>query len=248
MANYGPSSAFLLIQGRNITSDTFQLSDGVESKTEQTNALGSSWEEHLPVGIGLTTLEASGGLYDNTQDRLMTALQSKGETRQLVAYGLEGATTGQNCTMLDGTYAVNWKRILERDGITKAHALHKITGEYKTGKILHGLTAETSSSGDTTTASVNHGSSSTGTATVDLHLTSATMGGWLGVVLKGLHSADNITFGTLVTFTSTTGITAERKESAAGVEQYTAMNWAFTASTSGAGSGSITPFVSISRG
>ncbi len=248
MTNYGPRSAFLLISGRDITSDTFQLSDGVESKTEQTNALGSSWEGHTPVGIGLTTLEASGGLYDNTVDRLMTAFQSKGETRQMVAYGFEGATTGQNCTMLDGTYAVNWKRITARDGITKAHAIHKISGEHKVGKIIHGTSAETASSGDTTARSVNNGAASTGGATIDLHLLSVTMGGYLGVVVRTLHSTDNALFSTLTTFTSSTGLTAERKTVSGTVFQYSAMNWAFTASTSGAGSGSIIPFVAISRG
>lgn len=249
MANYGPASAYLLIGGRNISSDTFTLTEGVESKVTQSNGIGSTMEAHKPIGVGMTTLEAAGGFYDNTVDGIMTALQAKGETRQLVAYGFEGATTGQSCTMIDGDYATNWKRIAEREDLTKAHAVHKISGEYKTGKILHGLTAETASSGDTTTPSVDNGAATTGGATFDAHVTALTLGGALSLTLKGLHSTDDVTYSTAVTFTNTTGITAERKTATGTIGQYTAMSWLFNASTSGAPSGNtVTPFVAVSRG
>jgi hypothetical protein len=250
MANYGPASAFILVGGRNITPDTYTLDETIEQTIEQTNSLGDSWEEHLPVGIGKVTLEAAGGLYETTTDRIMTALQAQGESRQLVAYGFEGATTGSNSVQIDGTYAATWKRIAERNGLTKAHAVHVISGQYMTAKILHGLTSEASSSGDTTTASVDHGAATTGGATVDLHLVSLTLGGALGIVLTAIDSADNVTFANLVTFTSATGAPfAERKTATGTVDRYTAMNWDFTASTSGGPSGhAVTPYVSITRG
>jgi hypothetical protein len=250
MANYGPASAFLLVGGRNITPDTYTLDETVEQVTEQTNSLGDSWEEHLPVGIGKVTLEAAGGLYETTTDRIMTALQEQGDSRQLVAYGFEGATTGMNSVQIDGTYAATWKRIAERNGLTKAHAVHVISGEYMTAKIVHGLTSEASSSGDSTTASVNHGAATTDGATLDLHLNALTLGGALGIVITAIDSADNVTFGSLVAFTSSTGAPfAERKTVTGTVEQYVAISWDFTESTSGGPSGhAVTPYVSITRG
>jgi hypothetical protein len=152
MSVFGPASAFLLVGGRNISSDTFVLDETLENLFEETHGLGDSWEEHLPVGIGKILLEASGGIYDDATDRIVDALQEKGETKQMVAYGFSDPTGGRDCVLLDGTYAATWKRMASRTGLTKAHAIHMINSEYRRGLIIHGLTAE---GADGTSASVD---------------------------------------------------------------------------------------------
>ncbi len=81
MSNYGPSSAFLLVGGRNISSETFVLDETIEHVVEEVHGLGETWERHLPVNLARVLLEASGGLYDSATDKIVDALQEKGETR-----------------------------------------------------------------------------------------------------------------------------------------------------------------------
>ena len=248
MANFGPAHAFILVGGRNVTPDHYTLYETNEQILEQTNSLGDTWEEHLPVGIGKVGLEAAGGLYDNTVDRLMTAFQEKGATLQIVDYGFEGATTGTEGILLNGDYAASWKRIAERSGLTKAHALHTITGARKSGTVLHGISAETASSG--TSAWYNHGSVTTGDIAGHLQLVALTLGSAVSFTVTILDSSDNgTTITARLTFTATTSApNAYEQTATTGTKQYTAMRWVFNASTSGAPTGTTaTPYVSIYR-
>ena len=142
MSQYGPASSFLLVGGRNISSDTFTLEETVEGTLEEMHGLGEAWERSLPVGLARVTLDAGGGIYDDRVGGIVEALQAKGDTKQLVAYGFAGQTVGADCVILDGSYAVIWKRISGRDALLHANAQHRITGSYGQARILHGLTAE----------------------------------------------------------------------------------------------------------
>jgi hypothetical protein len=81
----------------------------------------------------------------------------------------------------------------------------------------------------------------------DLHLLGLTLDGFTNVTVAVVHSADNITFVPLVTFTAATvrGF-AERKTIAVPINRYTAMSWDF----GGAGGAlkRVTPFVALYRG
>jgi len=155
MGIYGPSSAFLLVGGRNISSDTFVLSELVESAIEEAHGLGDTFEEQIPIGYAKITLEASGGLYDDRTAGIVEALQAKGETEQVVGYGMAGTAIGQGVVMLNGVLATVWNRIANRSELTKAHALYKVSTQYLRGSILHGLNAETSDPGNTEATSVD---------------------------------------------------------------------------------------------
>lgn len=143
MSVYGPASAYLLVGGRNLSGDTFNLDETIEQVLEEMHGLGDSWEEHTPVGLARTTLEATGGLYDDRTAGNVEALQAKGETLQVVDYGFMGMTLGASCVVLNGSYAAVWKRMAARDGLVKAHAVHRITGDYRRGRILSPLSALT---------------------------------------------------------------------------------------------------------
>lgn len=245
MAKYGPASAFLLVGGLDLTSDTFQLDEGFEQVLRQSNPLGSSWEEHLPVGIARAVLEAGGGLYDDETAGIIDALQEKGSTKQLVSYGFAGDAIGQDAIHIDGDYAVTWKRILARDDLVLAHALHRLSGVRLEGKILHDISSETAASGDTESSPVDNTTQSTSGATADLHIPALALGGYTDVVVKVRHSTDDITYSDLITFTAATDVGAERKTVAGTINRYLAMSWAFTGSGS---SQSVTPYVVLNRG
>jgi hypothetical protein len=155
MSIYGPQSAFLLVGGRDISGDTYQYEEMVEQIMEEKHGLGDAWEESVPVGLGRITLSASGGLYDDRTLGIMDALQSKGATRQLVSFGAAGYSAGAESTLIDGTYAARFKRIAANAGLTKAHAEHVLTGTYYRGRVIHGLTAETASTGNSQSTSVD---------------------------------------------------------------------------------------------
>ena len=147
MSVYGPTSVWLHVGGRDLTSDTFNLAESNESAFEEVHAFGDSWEEHLPVGIGKVTLQAGGGLYAS-DTVMLEALQETRETKQLVAWGMSGQTIGKEAVLMDGTYAGKWKRVAERNALTKAEAEHTVSGVYRRGYVLHPLGAETAD-GDT---------------------------------------------------------------------------------------------------
>ena len=145
---YGPTSVWLHVGGRDLTGDTFNLEESNESAFEEVHAFGDSWEEHLPVGIGKLTLAAGGGLYAS-DTVMLEALQETRETKQLVAWGMSGQTIGKEAVLVNGTYAGKWKRVAERNALTKAEAEHTVSGEYRRGYILYPKSAGESANGDT---------------------------------------------------------------------------------------------------
>src|SRR3990172_2853481 len=134
MAKYGPASAFILVAGRNMTPHSFTMEETHEQALEQTNSLGDSWEESLPVGIARTMFNLQGGLYDDSTlghdetFKVGTSPLTPASTVKLLAVGIEAATPGKRCRTYNGTYASTYVRISARDALTKAHALHTITG------------------------------------------------------------------------------------------------------------------------
>lgn len=141
MSNYGPGSAFLLVGGKNISTETYELTETIESIAEQVNGLSETWERHQNVGLGRIGLEASGGLYDDEVAGIIDALQEKGAIEQLVSYGMSGWEVGDDVVMLNGVLATIFNRIMSRDGLTKAHAEYTINGQYRRGVVVNGLTA-----------------------------------------------------------------------------------------------------------
>jgi hypothetical protein len=144
MSVYGPADTFLLVGGKNLTGDTFTLDETVEEITEEVRPFGVSTDQNKGVGIGRIQLEAAGGLYDDRTAGMIAALQDHGGARQVIAYGMAGDSAGADAVMLDGALVTKWKRVVAVDGLTKAHAEYAVSSEYRRGRVLHGLTAETS--------------------------------------------------------------------------------------------------------
>lgn len=148
MTAYGPSSAGLLVGGNDISSDTFTYEEAIEQLLQEKHGLGKSWEESLPVGLAKVMLTTDGGVYDDRTAGAVLTLQDKGTTRQLISWFATGYTSGAYAAMLDGTYAGKFMRKADSAGLTMANAEHTLTGNYYAGRIVHGLTAETASSGN----------------------------------------------------------------------------------------------------
>ena len=245
MTVYSPSSAFLLVGGKDISGDTFQLASSVEQILTQSDGLGDSMEERLPVGKAKVSLTATGGFYDSRTAGINDAFELAGTTRQVVGYGFVGYAIGAEAVMIDGAFVAKYNRIATRDDLTRANGEYVVSGQLYRGIILHGLTAETTDPGSTQSSSVDNAASSAGGLTADLHVTALTLGGFTSLTCKVRHSTDNVTFADLITFTTVTAAgTTERKTVAGTVNRYLAMSWDFIGSGSGE---SAVPYVCAVR-
>lgn len=149
MSKYGPASSYLYVNGYDISSDTFTLDETIEQVLEESHGLGENWEKQYPVQLAKVMLEASGGLYDDAT--IGAALQESNIANlalRVVDYGMNGNGLGKTVSMLNGSYAATWKRVASRDALTKANAVHTITGDHRRGVVLHSSNAETTSSGN----------------------------------------------------------------------------------------------------
>lgn len=248
MTVYGPSQAGIMVGGVDLRgSDTLELTETQEQVLEtEARGLGETWDKTLPVGLAKVMLEAGGGFYDDRTAGILAALQEKGSTLQLVAFWMSGNVNGQDCALLNGTYVTRWRRAGARDGLTKANGTHTITGDYKRGKIIHALGAETTDPGSTEGPSVDNTASSANGATAQLHVSALTLGGFTNIDIRVRHSVDDITYADLTTFTAVTAAPAAEQKTVAGtINRHLACSWNFT----GAGSGqSVTFFVGVNRG
>lgn len=142
MVNYGPSSAFLLVGGRNISNDVGSLEETVESLiNDAARGLGEVWERSLPIGLTRTTLDAGDHFYDDATARVIDAFKSQGETRQLVSYGFAGLAVGAEVALVDGAFVAKFGRISARDNITRAKGTFTVSGQFYRGVIISGTTA-----------------------------------------------------------------------------------------------------------
>ena len=159
MTNYGPSSAFVIFGGRNVSTEFFSLDEQVEQALTQANGLSESMLRHLPVGEAKVDLQAVNGFYDDDTTKLLTALQGNGASRQLISYGVAGFTQGCDCVLMDGVFGVKLGRVASRDDLTKLNAKYVGSGSYYRGHIIHPPTAETSASSNNQATSFDRNNS-----------------------------------------------------------------------------------------
>lgn len=152
MTNYGPSSAFVLLGGKNVSADVWDMTEDVINVNEQSNGIGVTMQEFLSVGLAKASLEAKGGYYSDSVLQIVAAAQALGGSKQLMSYGLVGQTMGADVNIIDGAYAFKFNRIAQREALTKANADFVLTGKLYRASLLHALTAETTAGNNEATS------------------------------------------------------------------------------------------------
>lgn len=152
MTNYGPSSAFILFGGKNISADVWDITEDVQNVLEQSNGIGVTMQEFLSVGIARVNLEAKGGFYTDDTLRVVAAVQGLQGTKQLMSFGLVGQAMGADVNLIDGAYAMKFNRIAQRELLTKANADYTLSGKLYRASLLHALTAETANGNNEATS------------------------------------------------------------------------------------------------
>jgi hypothetical protein len=244
MARFGPAQAFIVIDEYDMSTFTYSISQQVESLMEEVHGLGDSWEEQVPIGLARTTIEADGGVYDDTLVDTVFSGQAPTATERILTTG-PGKNIGEPCDLINGVFATQYNRVASRSALTKANVAYTVSGTNYPGFVLHGFTSETTASGDTESSPVDHGSGpTTGGGVAHLHLTELTLDGYTDLTVTVRDSPDDITYSDLVAFTAATTVGAERVSVAGDVEQYLAIDWVL----SGTGtSPTFTPFVAFAR-
>lgn len=130
MANYGPADFSITYDGDDITPYVMTINDvTVEQAVEEVHALGDSWEEYLPVGVGKMGQIELGGIYDDQAsgpddqfaDRVGTEGPATAAVEVVITWG------GAKTTTFD-THLVSYTRKADRNGLTKWSAKLQPTG------------------------------------------------------------------------------------------------------------------------
>lgn len=193
------------------------------------------------VGLNDGTISL-GGLFDGdagaVDEKLTATLGAAGTHPTLVASG--GVAIGKRCIIADVEQTSHEISSPVADVVSLSAELQSSAG-IDSGVVLHALAPEST---DTDSASVDHGAATTGGGIAHLHAIANTRNG--AVTVKVQHSADDITFADLATFTALSSTTtgAQRVVVAAGttVNRYLRAKSTFAGST-----GSTTYTVAFAR-
>ena len=245
MAKYSSANcAFFLVDGLNLLGYSTEMSDEVEALTEEGMTLGDVWPEPLPVGVKNAALTQT-GWYDDATNATNQAFSGATSTNRVVCLGYEGNTIGEAMTGFAGTYASKYTRIATRNQLHKATAAYRISGASDTGVILHTLTQEAGDGNTEGASSVDNTASTAAGAVGYLQVSAITLSGRPNVVMKIRHSADDVTYADLITFTAIAAIGAERATAAGTINRHLATSWAW----GGAGGSPVVTFtIGCARG
>ena len=253
MAKHGPADAWMLIGGYNVGVDLTKFEDSNEAQLEESHTLGDSWVEQSYVGVRQATVSIE-GFYDDSQvgaHRLLEQPETTTPSAKICCWGVAGSTNGVDFYGWAGAAQKSYERQLQLGSLVKVAAEFTNDGPADLGKVIwynHVPTATGASTGGAIGSAVDFGASSTGAAAyLQYYSTSGEAN------IRVLHSADNLTFATLFTFTKTTKGTAagvwgaERLTTTGSVNRYIAIDIT-TASATGAGTtNGLSFFVGLAR-
>lgn len=222
----GADCAFFLIDGYSVLSALTEISDDVEVITDDGKALGERYPRPTPTGDMQASLTQN-GFFDDDAASVNAALSGQQDVARVVNYGYEGNTVGKFCEGRAGTYGSKFSRVSARNALVKANASYAVAGAAERPVILHELLEETGDGNTEGAKSVDGGASSATGGSAYLQVTAVTLSGRPSVTPRVRHSADDITYADLVTFTAVTTRSAERTTVAGTINRHLATSWAW---------------------
>ena len=223
-----------------LTSYLNEAAASQEVETAETTAFGNSAKTYI-VGLKDGTVSAS-GMFDgaaNAVDEVLAASIGS-DTLSPVTVGYSGTTLGSRVSLLQAKTTSYEVSSPVGDVVSVSYDAQS-DGGVDQGVSLAALTsvsATTTGTADDNTASSTNGGMAQVHVTVNTRSTTS--------VIKIAHSADNVTFADLVTFT-TVGIGATTSERSLVATGTTVNRYLRAVNTLAAGSGSITYQVSFAR-
>lgn len=204
MAKYGQADTFILIDGFDISGNTFELTAEIEALAEQSDGFGDSWVEQTPTKVFQGTISHR-SFYDDAIGSTNAALVgSEGNARVLTA-GIEGNVQGKTAVCCAGILQSRVARSASRG------ELQKISADYSGDRmqeatIIQSL-ADEAGDGATSDGSHQFDANHTG-GRVYLQVTNITLGGYDDVDVVVEDSDDGDVWVTLAEFSGITTRTA----------------------------------------
>lgn len=227
MSKFGSAeAAFFLVDGYSLLGSLTEISDEIEAVTEDAKVLGEVWPKPTPTGDKLAALSQN-GFFDDETNGIHDALNEQQDVARVVTYGYEGNTIGKTCVGLAGSYASKYSRVSSKGVLHKANATYAVNGAMEKPVILQSLAALAGDGNTEGASSVDGGASSANGGAAYLQVTSVTLSGRPNVTIKVRHSADDVTYADLATFTAVAGRTAERVPVAGTVNRHLATSRAW---------------------
>lgn len=242
MSKYGsPSFAFLLAGGISLLGQKPKdFASEREAAQDDTTGLGDSWPEHTPTGMQRTMLSQGEAFYDQGTGLAHEALMASQATSRVVCYGFEGDTIGKAFMGHEGTFGVKYTVLAKNGELTKAKTDYLVSGQRDDGVILQSTATKTADWNSEGADSVDNSASTSAGGVGYQHVTA--FSGFTGFVGKVRHSADDVTYADLVTFTNVTSAPNAQRSSVAGtVNRHLAFDGNVT------GTGSITIWAGFAR-
>jgi hypothetical protein len=228
MAKYSSADCgFLLIGGYSILGHTTELSESSSAEIKDKSALGMAWREHGYVGLKSGEI-IQNGFWDDDTGATHDLLKAGNGTTRVGMFNFNGNTAGKDYVGWEGLIQVGHERKASVGEWHGAAGKYTISGAVDQGKILHALGAETTASNTEGALSQDAGASSANGGAGILECSSLTLGTATNFIAKIRHSADDITYADLITFTALTAFGAERKTVTGTVNRHLATAWAGT--------------------
>jgi hypothetical protein len=205
----------------------------------ETTTFGATAKTFL-AGFGDGTISAEGywdGAPDAVDEVFAAAIAADGTHALTIARS--GLTAPGEVAELAAVKHTSYEVSAGISDVTSVSAEFQASGAVRTGTVLHALEAETATGNDT---AVDGGAATTGGAVAHLHVTAASAGDTLDVIVE--DSADGSTgWATIGTFTQVGAVPASERITIAGtVRRYTRASW-----TIGGGTPSYTFVVALAR-
>lgn len=218
MAKYGGASVgFVLVDGYDLLPSVIQNLDGPnpEAVLVESHGLGVSFAEVTAPGIRRFDMNLEGFWSDAAAD-INAALAGNESASRVITIALHGNTQAAKADQYAGGFGAKWRRIAKVADLVRASASFSGSGQYDLDAVI--LRALGASTADVTGTAVDNAASSAGGYTAHAHVTA--FSGFTNAILKIQSSPDNSAWSDLVTFTTFTGIGAERKTAAGSVPRY----------------------------
>lgn len=252
MSRYGSASVpFFFLDSFDLCDQSLVSITGpdLDVTLERTDGFGQTHEAHTPVGLRAATMAVE-GFFDDGDLGTLAAFITPGAVSRILTTGVAGNVAGQNVSILTGAFAGKVRRMPKREELTKAAADIRSSGAVLLNGVILQPLATKSATWDTQGAeSVDNGASSANGGTAVLHVKAQT--GFTGTVVKVRHSADDVTYADLLTFTTVTSWTPPTAPPAVAAQVATVagtVNRHLAMSGTPTGAGSITCMVAFARG
>lgn len=231
MAKYSSKDVgFFTVGGYDVLGTTSKIEESAELKTEETTPLGVDAEEYTSTGVRKVGLTQD-GWFDDATGSIHDLLATLPAASAVGMLAFQGNAVSKLFSGYPSIYRTTYNRQVNLGAVQKANGEYACSAAAEEGYIAAPMAARTTA-GNTDSTYADMGASGSNGGYGYLAVRSITLTGATGFVAKLRHSSDHITFADLVTFTSTTAITSERKSFAGTINRYLSCSWAWTGGTS----------------